>query len=269
MNSMIPKPSAQEPPQEKTILKYTYQKWQMDDYWNYMPFSHTLIGKILEVTIRYLVLAFFYLGKQVVSTLHYLVNNFLKITFRLVFIGIALLIITEKEIQFSMNMVNPIQTIFHGQAIPPLAQVTKKVALIEPEPIQQANHQASKTSIKSYIKRFAKVATIEMEKYGIPASLKLGLAILESQYGHHDWVEAHNQHFNYQLPAKTYSSDWENWRAHSELLKKEYAQLFVLGNNTDKWIEALLSSNYLKTNDQARMLQSIIEDYHLYLLDEY
>ena len=269
MKSIIPKSGAQESLHEKPILKYAYKKWQMDDYWNYLPFSHTLIGKILEVSIQYLIMAIFFLGKQTVRMLHYLANNFLKITFRLIFIGIAMLIITEKEIQFSMNMVNPIQTIFHGQAIPPLAQVTKKVSLIETTTAPPQSDRANKTSVKAYIKRFAKVATIEMEKYGIPASLKLGLAILESQHGQHVWVNEHNQHFNFQLPAKTYSSDWENWRVHSEFLKKEYPKLFSLGNNTDKWIEGLLSSNYLETNEQARMLKSIIEDYHLYLLDEY
>lgn len=121
-------------------------------------------------------------------------------------------------------------------------------------------------AVKNYIKRFSRVAIAEMQKYGIPASVKMGQAILESKAGAAAGVAAENNHFGGPLSGKTYTSAWENWRSHSLLLKESMPEAFENGKSYKKWSQALKAYN--NDRNYTNHLLQVIEAYQLYLLDE-
>ncbi len=120
---------------------------------------------------------------------------------------------------------------------------------------------------RAFIKRYAPVAVAEMKKYGIPASIKMGQALIESQAGQSRLALQSNNHFGIKCKAKcrgctcrNYADDgafdmfrvfenpWESWREHSELLQIE---------------------RYRGLKQHAQKLIDVIEKYQLHQLDQH
>ncbi|MEM1328765.1 MAG: glucosaminidase domain-containing protein [Bacteroidota bacterium] len=130
--------------------------------------------------------------------------------------------------------------------------------------------QINQPTIEAYIKRFAKVAVQEQEKFGIPASIKMAQAILESEAGTNDAAQTHN-HFGQPLANQLTSSAWESWRAHSLLFSSEqypYQQLLQHGKDYKKWAKGLAKLNYSTIPNYDQALIQLIEQYEIYRLDE-
>ena len=107
-----------------------------------------------------------------------------------------------------------------------------------------------------------------MEKYGIPASVKLAQGIIESWAGEHPAARQNNNHFGSPLRGEEFESAWESWRVHSHLLQSEYASLFKSGDSYKQWAKALKRSDYTDDRQYDKKLISVIEKYQLYLLDD-
>lgn len=122
--------------------------------------------------------------------------------------------------------------------------------------------------VKAYVKRFTKVARTEMEKFGIPASINLAQAILESAAGKSPMARETNNHFGKPLADKNYGNAWENWRAHSLFLRAEYQSLFEAEGSYKTWAKGLKKLKYSKDKSYDKKLIQIVEKYQLYLLDE-
>ena len=141
-----------------------------------------------------------------------------------------------------------------------------------------------------YIKRFANVAQAEMEKFGIPASIKLAQGLLESQSGKSPLAKNNNNHFGIKCFSKNcrkghcrnfeddshkdffriYPSAWESYRAHSNLLSKEsrYQALFKKQDrNYREWATGLAKAGYATDPEYAQKLIRIIESLRLYEYD--
>lgn len=142
--------------------------------------------------------------------------------------------------------------------------------------------------VKAYIRRFKDIAVQEHEKFGVPASIKMAQAILESQSGKSRLARQTNNHFGIKCFSRTckkghcsnfgddthkdffrnYDSAWESWRAHSNfLMNGKYKSLLKHGNDYKKWARGLKKLGYATAGHYDKKLIDLIERYHLDELD--
>ena len=144
------------------------------------------------------------------------------------------------------------------------------------------------SSAEAYISRFKGIAVSEMNQYGIPASIKLAQALLESGNGNSSLARNANNHFGIKCTSswqgrtvlksddnpndcfRVYNNPEESFRDHSEfLLRKRYAALFEL-NKDDYvgWARGLKAAGYATNPRYAELLISLIERYNLHQYDK-
>ena len=254
------------------LFKKVLENKQINHFLKYADFDNTLIGKW---TIRFGNAALRgyvrvkYIVYKVILKVH---KNLFVIIFRLAVITLVVFVYNQKEIQFSVDFESPGFT-FHTEprlegGFPIAQMVSFKSPMIEAPEASNQVQDLTELDVNAYIKRFSKVASVEMEKFGIPASLKMGMAILESRAGSNPKAMSINNHFGALMDGEYYQSAWKNWRAHSEFLKKNFSFLFTNGMNYRRWAEAIQNSDYTDDKQYAEKILKIIEDYQLYLLDE-
>lgn len=143
-------------------------------------------------------------------------------------------------------------------------------------------------SVKSFVEQFQQVARDEMKLYGIPASIKMGQAIIESQAGKSVLARQSKNFFGIKCKSKclgctckNYADDnkydmfrvfdtaWESWRAHSELLcNPRYSKLSLYGKDYKKWAKGLKKAGYATDPSYDKKLIAVIEKYNLTKLDK-
>ncbi len=178
---------------------------------------------------------------------------------KLILLGLAVYVLTFKDLQFSLDMKAPLAPGAVGA--PPASS----------SPVNQSSSpgtfapptQEQDEDIEAYIDRFQKVALAEMKKFGIPASIKMAQGILESQAGRSQDCRQSNNHFGSPMAGQIFNSAWANWRAHSELLRQDYPELFRNGSNYKSWAEGLERAGYNPRKGYARQLIRIIDTYRL------
>jgi LysM repeat protein len=126
-----------------------------------------------------------------------------------------------------------------------------------------------------------------MNQYGIPASIKLAQAILESGNGNSYLAREANNHFGIKCGGvwngksisraddnpndcfRVYADPEASFRDHSQfLLRKRYEQLFTLNRNDYKgWARGLRAAGYATNPRYADLLIDLIERYELYKYD--
>ena len=136
----------------------------------------------------------------------------------------------------------------------------------------------------AYIAQYKAIAMKEMKRTGVPASITLAQAILESNSGESNLAKNHNNHFGIKCKsdwtgAKAYQDDdskQECFRAydaaelsfkdHSNFLKNRpnYVDLFLLDPVDDTaWAYGLKKAGYATAADYPKKLLKIIDDYEL------
>ncbi len=146
-----------------------------------------------------------------------------------------------------------------------------------------------KISREEYIDRYKTVAIEHMDVYGIPASIKMAQALLESDNGNSRLATEANNHFGIKCKStwqgltithdddalgecfRKYLNVEESFADHSEFLDKSprYDFLFKLSPTDYKgWAYGLKQAGYATLPTYAERLIKIIEDNKLYLLDE-
>ncbi len=149
--------------------------------------------------------------------------------------------------------------------------------------IQTGWAQNNSTTI-AYITQYKTIAMKEMKRTGVPASITLAQAIVESNSGESNLAKNHNNHFGIKCKsdwtgAKTYQDDdakQECFRAydaaelsfkdHSNFLKNRpnYVDLFLLDPVDDTaWAYGLKKAGYATASDYPKKLLKIIDDYEL------
>ncbi len=142
--------------------------------------------------------------------------------------------------------------------------------------------------ILKYIDTYKDVAQYNMKKYGIPASIILGQAILESGSGtgnlcvqannhfgikcHNDWI---GESIKYDDDAKDecfrkYDKGADSFRDHSLFLttRSRYAELFQLkATDYQSWANGLKNAGYATDVQYPKKLIGIIERFKLYQYD--
>jgi hypothetical protein len=164
---------------------------------------------------------------------------------------------------------------------------------LEPE-----NNTDQRKLAEAYIAQYTPVAVMEKARTGIPVSIKLAQAMLESDWGRSDMAVSANNHFGIKCgqdwngetfykfddekeadgtPKKScfrsFSSVEESFRAHSDFLanpskKSRYGFLFALpANDYISWAKGLKDAGYATDPSYPEKLIRIIENYELHKLD--
>ena len=136
----------------------------------------------------------------------------------------------------------------------------------------------------AYIAQYKAIAMKEMKRTGVPASITLAQAILESKSGESNLAKNHNNHFGIKCKsdwtgAKAYQDDdakqecfraYDNaevsFKDHSNFLKNRpnYVDLFLLDPVDDTaWAYGLKKAGYATATDYPKKLLKIIDDYEL------
>lgn len=154
---------------------------------------------------------------------------------------------------------------------------------------------ASRISLAQYVDQYKQLAILEMHRTGIPASIKLGQAIMESEHGNSELARNSNNHFGIKCKAewagskyfhkdddrnakgelihscfRVYGSVAESYLDHSAFLlsRERYAVLFDLPTTDYRaWAAGLKACGYATAAHYADKLIRIIETHELYRLD--
>ena len=139
-------------------------------------------------------------------------------------------------------------------------------------------------AIQSYISMYKGMAIAEMQRTGVPASIKLAQGIHETMAGTSDLVIKSNNHFGIKCKDtwrgesvshdddargecfRKYNSPVDSYRDHSDFLKgsTRYASLFKLDPlNYSDWAYGLKKAGYATNPRYPLIIIKLIEDYHL------
>ncbi len=138
--------------------------------------------------------------------------------------------------------------------------------------------------IQNYISKYKDIAIAEMQRTGVPASIKLAQGIHETTAGTSLLVVKSNNHFGIKCKDtwkgqsvthdddlrgecfRKYSSPDISYRDHSDFLKnsQRYAQLFRLDPlDYAGWANGLKKAGYATNPRYPQIIIKLIEDYHL------
>lgn len=147
--------------------------------------------------------------------------------------------------------------------------------------------QSKSQAYVNYIQNFHKIAMIQQDEHGIPASITLAQGLLESGAGLSELARKSNNHFGIKCHdwtgKKTYHDDDErgecfrkydkvldSYEDHSAFLRNRsrYAFLFELSPTDYKaWAHGLKKAGYATDPAYAYKLISLIENYELHQYD--
>ena len=161
-----------------------------------------------------------------------------------------------------------------------------------PEP-ESAAADAAKEWVKltpeEYIFKWRHIAVEHMEEYGIPASITMGQAILESGFGNGYLARVANNHFCIKCKSswtgatithaddrpddcfRVYDTAEDSFRDHADFLNTGSRYDFLFSYDADdykNWAKGLKKAGYATAHDYAERLIGVIERYNLPLLDK-
>ena len=140
----------------------------------------------------------------------------------------------------------------------------------------------------AFIIKYKDAAITTMEKHGIPASIKLAQALIESRAGESRLAVNNNNLFGMKCFSKKckkghctnlsddhhkdffrkYKTVQESWNAHSSLISQgRYKKLSEYGIDYKKWATGLKKAGYATDKNYDKKLINTIEKYKLYQFD--
>lgn len=146
-----------------------------------------------------------------------------------------------------------------------------------------------KLTPEEYIYRWRATAVDNMEVYGIPASITMAQAILESGFGNGYLARVANNHFCIKCKKswtgrtithaddrpddcfRVYDSVEESFEDHANFLCNGQRYEFLFAYDTDdykSWAKGLKQAGYATAPDYAERLIGVVERYNLQLLDK-
>ncbi|PHI19396.1 hypothetical protein CEQ90_12820 [Lewinellaceae bacterium SD302] len=206
-------------------------------------------------------------------------TNFRFSWFRLGLVAIAIFVFTQKQVDFTVSVgklgvaaanntteVEKSTTTVTGspRKVSNNAQMSVLPTLASnPAPASWSVMDIDEVAAQQYIDRFQRVAQTEEDKYQIPAAAKLAIAIYESEAGLSPKAREYNNHFGSVTANGYYANAWANWRAHSDLIAKEYGDLKAYAGSVENWISMLARTNYTTDPDYDTKLMAIVERFGL------
>lgn len=143
----------------------------------------------------------------------------------------------------------------------------------------------SQATATAFLKRFGAVSVAEHKKYGVPASIVLGIAYVNSFAGQREVARSAKNYFalpcgsewegsNIELGGKCfrrYETAWEGFRDFSLYLQaREWMSAAKSNNGQDwqAWVTFLAEQPVSDVRHFEKELKTVIEAYRLYELDE-
>jgi LysM repeat protein len=141
---------------------------------------------------------------------------------------------------------------------------------------------------REYIEKYKHLAIADMEKYGIPASVKMAQALLESDAGNSRLAVQANNHFGIKCKStwrgqtldhdddapkecfRKYDSPEASFADHADFISNSarYERLFALDPMDYKaWAQGLKDCGYATSPQYPQLLIKMIETHELYRLD--
>ena len=154
------------------------------------------------------------------------------------------------------------------------------VLLLSMQAIAQSNAEV----VNEYIDTYRELAIAEMQRTGVPASIKLAQGILETEAGRSDLVMRSNNHFGIKCKSywtgekvyhdddargecfRKYGSAEDSYKDHSDYLRntERYSSLFKLDPTDYKgWATGLKAAGYATNPKYPQILIKYIEQYNL------
>lgn len=171
-----------------------------------------------------------------------------------------------------------------------LSPATLMAQVAEPEgAAEKPTEEWVKLTPEEYIFKWRDIAVEHMEIYGIPASITMGQAILESGYGNGYLARVANNHFCIKCKSswtgatityadddpndcfRVYESVEDSFRDHADFLNTGSRYQFLFAYDADdykNWAKGLKKAGYATAPDYAERLIGVIEKYNLALLDK-
>lgn len=199
-----------------------------------------------------------------------------------VFAGYILL---KKDMHFNFNLSAPFSAIADDEE----EYQTNNYAQSISNPYAPVSAKSlSKAEVNAFIKKYTPIAQKEMELYGIPASIKMGQALIESRAGTSRLARNNNNFFGMKCFSKNckkghcsnatddhhkdffrkYKSVGDSFRAHSTLLSgTRYKGLKKHNTDYKKWAKGLKRQGYATDKTYDKKLINVIEKYNLHQLD--
>lgn len=169
----------------------------------------------------------------------------------------------------------------HIESIAPASSIPASAAPANPDDLVPQDVQA-------YIKKWAPTAVAEQRRTGVPASITLAQAIIESYAGKSGLALSANNHFGIKCHEKgkckaghcinftddidldyfmVYQNAYKSFRAHSDFLQRPRYQP-IHGKDWRGWCTGLQRAGYATDPKYAVKLIRTIEKYELYQYDE-
>ena len=172
-----------------------------------------------------------------------------------------------------------------------LSVVAVKAQVAEPDKNNAKEPVAEwvKLTPEEYIYRWRETAVDHMDEYGIPASITMAQAILESGFGNGYLARVANNHFCIKCKKswtgrtithsddnpddcfRVYDTAEDSFADHADFLStgKRYEFLFSLDiEDYEGWAKGLKQAGYATAEDYAERLIGVVERYNLALLDK-
>ena len=205
---------------------------------------------------------------------------------KLAFLTVLAIFVTRKELRFSFSINGGewlgLTSVFDE---PLHAGSVGLVSLTS----DSREYSAQEKEQLAYVAKYGKIALVQMEEHGIPASITLAQGLLESGIGKSTLALRNNNHFGLKCFSKSckkghcsnhsddhhkdffriFSSPEESYLAHSQLLRKDrYRPLFDLDPTDYRgWARGLSKAGYATDPKYADKLIRTIENLRLDRLD--
>ncbi len=200
-------------------------------------------------------------------------------------LALALFILLKKDMQFNIALKAPAGALLAGEDEQSSQLVHQSLNPYAPvSPAMLADKETA-----AFIKKYADLARHEMSLSGVPASIKMAQALIESRAGNSKLAKLNNNHFGMKCFSqkckkghcsnffddhhkdffRKYTDPKESWRSHSRLLSQgRYKHLAQYGKDYKKWAKGLKAAGYATDKRYDIKLINTIEKYQLYRLDQ-
>jgi len=166
-------------------------------------------------------------------------------------------IMLKKDFQLNFALASPLSVFADDREAEKESNLSQALSISNPYAPLAADDLQEKRA-KKFIRAHAELARAEMNKFGIPASIKMAQALIESRAGTSRLAERNNNFFGMKCFSKNckkghcsnatddhhkdffriYKKPIDSWRAHSQLISNgRYAHLVSYEKDYKKWAD--------------------------------
>ncbi|MFK7808023.1 MAG: glycoside hydrolase family 73 protein [Saprospiraceae bacterium] len=215
---------------------------------------------------------------------------------KLSIVALAAFVLFEKDMQFNFAMKSPLPIFSDEDDNRPLTNAQTSIAqtvamksgtenpYAPAEPMSLRDRQ-----VRDFVRSYSELAIKEMHLSGVPASITIGQALIESRCGLSRLAKKNNNFFGIKCFSKKcpkghctnatddhhkdffrkYNHANKSFRHHSQILTQgRYKHLSSYGKDYKAWSKGLKKAGYATDKTYDKKLIKIIETYKLYDLDK-